>query len=396
MDDESGSPRLADPVITVEPGGPAADGHIRSTAPVPVPQLDLPCPHRVRFRDLRPAGRFLYASSLAAFAVNSLAQGAAVLIALAHDSGLVVFSLLVSGSIFTAVGTRALRRTWARLHRPTLTALWTDGIGILCWAVGSVLLSYQTDQYWAVLLVVVALPVPWLLMVLYGLLYDRSTCRSHPGFPPRFAELLVHPYPVSAAPAAGPAHPGWAAPPAQSAWAAAAPQAPYRREDCPHFVPFADLRTRYRATSALDPVLTFVYFAGIGAFLVDVYGATAELFTTEDAIYNTAAFAVLLLPLNFVGLREISRRSKRLHRPSAAVFTLSLLGYLITALLCGSAALGGMAVAWPAAIIALYRTVGLIIAMAELPRRAACRGLPPVTPAMARRRRAEPSAQQAE
>lgn len=372
MDNESGLSRLADPPITVEPGGTPTDGHTAWTTPRSA-HPDPPCPHAVRARDLTPAGRLLFAAAVIAFGCNKVLQGIAGLSSL-FALGFVVadgdrlagaaLALMLGGLGLTIPGGAMLRRIWTRLHRPPLWTLALHALGLTAWAAGYLLLGTRTGWYPLALIVVFALPVPVLLLILGNLLYDRSTCRSHPALPPRFQNLVARlPGPQAAPP----------------------PPEPYRTEDCPHFVPFADLRPRPRLAAAVSPVLSVVYFAGIALYIREFsLGGT-----DTDLLIGSA---ILLLPLNFVGLRELSRRAKRLHRPNAGMFVLSLLGYVITLLLLGEGALYGLAYCWPAAILAVYRSAGLIAAMRRLPKRAACRSLPPDIPAMAMIRRAAPIA----
>ncbi|MFB9658319.1 hypothetical protein ACFQS3_18945 [Glycomyces mayteni] len=361
--------RLADPPVTVEPGGETTDGRTAWTTPRPA-QADTPCAHTVRARDLKPAGRLLFATTVIAFVLNSLLQGLAVLFGLLELSFLIDGDMLdaaVAAAMFVGLGLTipggaALLRIWTRLHRPPRGIPVLHALGITAWAAGYLMLGYVTGWYPLMFLVLFALPVPALLLALGNLLYDRGTCRSHPTLPPRFQELVARcPEPQ------------------------AAPPAPYRAKDCPHFVPFADLRPRPRFIAAVSPVLSVVYFAVIALYIreISLGGAQPDL---------AIGSAIVLLPLNFVGLHELGRCAKRLHRPGAGVFVLSLLGYLITLLLMGEGALYGLGFCWPGAILAASRAVGLIAAMRRLPKRAVCRSLPPDIPAMAMIRRAAPIA----
>ncbi|WP_112134982.1 hypothetical protein [Glycomyces dulcitolivorans] len=312
-----------------------------------------------------------------AFWANTVVQpvgaGAAVLefaLGAADTEGTAEFTaaaLLLGGAILTIIGGAALLQVRRFLHRPPLGALWAHGLGILALTAGFLHFGHRTGWYWTVAFVILALPAPWILWILRGLLHDRSTCRTDPGFSPEFRELLAR----------------------EPVWATPDPKASSRIEDCPHFVPVKDLRTRYRVAAALNPTLILAYFAGIALYLIDV-SDNGRLVT------DVVGFATVLLPLNLVGLRESHNRAKRLHRPTRAVFTMSFLGYAITILLTGEAALYGAAYSWPVAILAAYRAVDLVIAMFTLPGRAACRSLPAELPVMAKRRNPVPAASETE
>lgn len=158
----------------------------------------------------------------------------------------------------------------------------------------------------------------------------------------------------------------------------------YRAKDCPHFVPFGDLRSRYRITEALRPAVSVLYLVGTMQYLAPLISLALD---EPDAggWFAAAVITLILMPFNLVGVREAHRSSKRLHRPSVVALVVSLLGHAVILLFSVQSVVYGMPLAAVCALATLYQAVDLVAATATLPRRAACRSLPAVIPAMRKR-----------
>jgi hypothetical protein len=189
MEQENTDEQSDDLRITVEPGVPR-DVDPDDEAPQ---ETFEGCPHRVRLRDLTPAGKLLFTTGLLAAVLAGLVQflalfaGGFLLSIGAEFSGTALIDgvLLVLGSMLGMIGVFALFGTWRRLHRPEGPIPWLTAAGTLLTLAATLLIGQWTALPLTALATLPSAAVTAHLIHLRTLLTPRETCDTTPDLPTR-------------------------------------------------------------------------------------------------------------------------------------------------------------------------------------------------------------------
>jgi hypothetical protein len=332
------------------------------------------CGHRLWFQHLNTAGRVRAVGGMAALAVSwtVIVFGCLVGIGLAIDgtvhgsprSGLIGL-LLVVGTVLQLFGAVAFASVWRRPHRPHDAVLVAAAVGFLVFLTAAVLLVVVADLYVAPLFAVPFAVVLWQLFWFRQVLYGRGSCRSFPGYAPAVRAMLEHdpgPYAVLPEPVR------------------------FRLEQCPHRLPFGELRRSAQVMSVVNTVLLLAYFAVL-LWLMFVLVSRPEFGRAgpgHEAVAYLAAGTIMLL--NMPGFQELKARSQRYHRAAVGFYPAAFAGYALTAAVgfWSAVVLGGPATL-VVTLLAAYWAYSAWVALTRLPPRSACGAMqapPPVVQKM--------------
>jgi MFS family permease len=348
-----------EPVVTEQGWVPGVAGPPRSSA------APGPCPHRIRWRDLKTTWKLLFAAIAVlvsgtlplAFIGLFVAGGLFVAVGIAESDTLaLIFAVILAAAVTPLlVGFVSYVRIWRRLHRPGLLVCVLTTVATLLMAGGAGAAAIATPDVWVIALVIPPLALVVVLWYFRAVLYPRSTCADYPWFPARVLTLLR-------------VDPGSAV---------RYDEPSFRIEDCPHVVRFRDLRTRHLIVAIGFSVLYFFYQIAFGAEIIFWLQALLDASGNGRETAVMAIGGLVFLPLAIVGCFEFSARAKRLHRASTPVYVLAISGFVGSAALAVwmAATLGDPLFYW-LAVPAVVPVLSATSAASALTKRSECRSNP--------------------